>query len=83
MVSIELRCIIYKWGPGVGGFTFYDSPSGWHGKQEFWGVPPAVPNTFNVPMDPLTAISLRLVIPEELNYPAGILAAFNVLKGNS
>jgi len=33
-------------------------------------------------IDPLTAIGLGLVTPEELGYPEGILAAFNLLKGN-
>lgn len=33
-----------------------------------------------IPLDPLTAIAMGLVTPEEINIPPGLQAAFNLLK---
>jgi len=33
-----------------------------------------------IPIDPVTAISMGLVTPEEINLPEGLQAAFNLLK---
>lgn len=37
-------------------------------------------NRILIPVDPLTAISMGMVTPEQLGYPPGILAAFNLLS---
>jgi hypothetical protein len=82
--SFGLVHIVYKWGAGNGGFTFECSSSGYYGKQPFNGTNPGIVPypTVYVPIDPLTAIGLGLVSPDELGYPAGLLAAFNIMKGN-
>lgn len=33
-----------------------------------------------IPIDPLTAISMNMVTAEQLEYPPGLLAAFNLLS---
>jgi hypothetical protein len=33
-----------------------------------------------IPLDPITAIGLGLVTPEEINMPEGLRAAYNLLK---
>lgn len=37
-------------------------------------------NTIHIPIDPLTAIAMGMVTAEQLGYPPGILAAFNLLS---
>ena len=81
--NVKVKHVVYKWGGYDGGWTFNWSPSGYCNKTLFHGCN-VVADMLHiiVPIDPLTAISLGLVKPEELGYPAGILAAFNMLKGN-
>jgi hypothetical protein len=81
-IPLEVRHVVYKWGNGNGGFFFEESPSGFYGKVPFYGCAPIGMTCILVPIDPLTAIALMLVSPEELGYPEGILAAFNLLRGH-
>lgn len=75
-VQITTRFVVLKWGKDQEGFAFWylgrgQTKSLWNGSDN---------HILDIPVDPLTAIGLGLVTPEELGYPAGILAAFNLLS---
>jgi hypothetical protein len=86
-LAISVRHVVYKYGGYYGGYNggfFFDqSPSSFFAKTPFSGCAPIGAEDILIPIDPLTAIGLGLVTPEELNYPPGILAAFNLLRGHS
>jgi hypothetical protein len=78
-VNIVIRYFVAKWGRQEG-FCWLSNLYG--GNRQAWSGMSGTQNEINIPLDPLTAIGLGLVTPEELEYPPGILAAFNLLKGH-
>jgi hypothetical protein len=75
-VDIYTQYVVLKWRK-MHGYCFADLVMG-STKTEYQGQ--YSPGIITIPIDPLTAISLRLVTPEDLEYPPGILAAFNLLS---
>lgn len=89
-IEFSIQHVVFKYGCGYSGWLFDFMSGGFTNKRVFSGL-----NDFNSAMgygsvfppqpiviDPLTAIGLNLVVPEELGLPPGMLAAFNLLKGN-
>jgi hypothetical protein len=70
-----------KWRDNQRGFAFDHGASGWFRIKEFHSCTDLLSvASILIPLDPLTAIGLGLVTPEELNLPEGLQAAFNLLK---
>lgn len=73
----ECWCV-FQWGQ-FGGFYWRFRP--WHkGPRLQFNINSLEQDSIVHVIDPLTAIGLGLVTPEELNFPPGILAAFNLLS---
>jgi hypothetical protein len=65
----------------MGGYVWHDSMVN-NAPQEFHGnsPPEGYTNGFDIIVDPLTAINFG-INPDNLLFPPGLLAAFNLLKG--
>lgn len=86
-ITLKFKHVVYAWGTGkqeaLGRYWVFDQTyNGFRNKILYNSGTWADTSIMLIPIDPLTAIGLGLVTPEELGYPAGILAAFNLLKGN-
>lgn len=70
-----------KWGDHQTGFAFDLNSSGWFRVKEYISSQELTNiGSIPIPLDPLTAVGLGIVTPEELNMPEGLRAAFNLLK---
>lgn len=80
--SIGFVYFVPKWKNQQCGFTFLVSPSGFKRKGTYSGLTDLyyLNRTIPIPIDPLTAIGLGLVTPQEIGLPEGLQAAFNLLK---
>lgn len=81
------KYVLFKWGQHCAGYMFDWTSSGFANRHEFFNSQDiyAAINMggFITVIDPLTALALNLVTPEMLGYPPGVLAAFQLLRGNS
>lgn len=77
-----VRYVYYvaKWGNHQEGYTFDLSTGGFHNRAVYNRMGELFGNAIPIPIDPMTAVSLGLVTPEEINMPEGLRAAFNLLK---
>jgi hypothetical protein len=71
---------VYKWRKQEG-FKWQGFPSSSTQRYTFQSTPEDGHSITHI-IDPITAIGLGLVQPEELEFPPAALAYFNILRGN-
>lgn len=79
-IDVYVLYVVFKWKDVNNGFAFRNGLS--RTNREVWGGVSNVEELI-VPLDPITAVSLGLVTPDELGFPVGLIAAFEMLQGNS
>ena len=80
-VQLNVRYVIYSW-KGLDGpaYSYDGSPSGFHSKTSHARGYDAMSSTSTIyiPIDSLTALTLKLVTPEEIGMPESFQAFLNI-----
>jgi len=79
--SFDYVYFVPVWGQHQTGYLFDLTHGGMKRRGTYSSASELAQNgVVAIPIDPLTAIGMGLVTPEELNLPPGLQAAFNLLK---
>jgi hypothetical protein len=79
--SFEIVYFVPKWKQHQTGYLFRIDAGGITRERVYNSMSELVQNgVVAIPIDPMTAIGMGLVTPEEINLPEGLRAAFNLLK---